>query len=499
MQRDLGNLAGPVHDLLVVGGGIQGACIAWDAVLRGLKVALVERDDFGAATSANSLRIVHGGLRYLARGDLIRMWESTQERATLLRIAPGLVEPLPVLVSTRGIGTQSRLALGAALALNDLSSIGRNRGLPADRRIPTGRLLTGKETAGRFPPLAGSSMTGGALWHDARIRRPERLTLSFVRSAAERGAVVANYVEVERLLTSSGSVTGVDVADSRTGSKFQVRAHAIVLAAGPWTETLLGTPTRATPTHALALNIVVGRRLADTAVGIKSLTGPAEDPVVGGHRFLFLAPQDGATLLGTWYAIDDGADPRPKVEQGTAALLAEFNAACPGLSLSPADIARVQWGRLPLKAGREPGRPSALAERPRIGNHASEGVRHLFSVEGVKYTTARRVAATAVDRILGDLGVPNPGCRTAATPLSGAYDVPPDDPQLETRIREAVRNEMALTLGDVVFRRTGLGEAPGPDHRSVCMAARIAARELGWDSTREAAEVEDVMRQEVVA
>ena len=117
----------------------------------------------------------------------------------------------------------------------------------------------------------------------------------------------------------------------------------------------------------------------------------------------------------------------------------------------------------------------------------------------MKYTTARRVAARVVDRILEDLGVADPGCRTAATPLTGAYDVPPDDPQLETRIREAVRNEMALTLGDVVFRRTGLGEAPGPDRGPVCAAARIAARELGWDPVRESAEVEDVMRQEVLA
>jgi glycerol-3-phosphate dehydrogenase len=499
MQRDLSNLAGPVHDLLVVGGGIHGACIAWDAVLRGLKVALVERDDFGAATSANSLRIVHGGLRYLARGDLIRMRESIQERSTLLRIAPGLVEPMPVLVPTKGMGTQGRFALGVALALNEVGSWGRNRGLDSDHRIPAGRILTAEETTRRFPPLAGSGMSGGALWHDARIRQPERLTLSFVRSAAERGAVVANYAQVERLLTSGGAVTGAEVADSRTGSKLEVRARAVVLAAGPWIESLLGRPTGAGPTQALALNLVVARRLADTAVGIRSLAGPAEDPVVGGHRFLFLAPQDGATLLGTWYAIDDGADPRATVERGAAALLADLNAACPALAVSPGDIARVQWGRLPLKAGREPGRTNALAERPRIRDHAPEGVRHLFSVEGVKYTTARRVAAAAVDRILRVLGVPDPGCRTSATPLSGAYDVRAEDPQLETRIREAVRNEMALTLGDVVFRRTGLGEPPGPDRRSVCAAARIVARELGWDSARETAEVEDVMRQEVIA
>src|SRR5215217_6041067 len=106
MNRDLSRLAGTAHDLVVVGGGLHGACIAWDAAQRGLRVALIERDDFGAATSANSLRIVHGGLRYLARGDLRRMRQSIRERSTLLRIAPTLVEPLPVLVPTTGHGSR---------------------------------------------------------------------------------------------------------------------------------------------------------------------------------------------------------------------------------------------------------------------------------------------------------------------------------------------------------------------------------------------------------
>ena len=132
MRRDLSRLLERTFDLLVVGAGIQGACIAWDACLRGLSVALVDRGDFGAATSANSLGIVHGGLRYLARGDLPRMLDSIQERSALLRIAPGLVEPLPVLVPTYQ-GAKGRTAFGTALLLNDVISRTRNRGL---RRRP---------------------------------------------------------------------------------------------------------------------------------------------------------------------------------------------------------------------------------------------------------------------------------------------------------------------------------------------------------------------------
>lgn len=504
MRRDLSRLTGRVHDLLVVGGGIYGACVAWDAALRGLAVALVERDDFGAATSANSLRIVHGGLRYLARGDLPRMRASIEERSALLRIAPGLVVPLPVLVPTRGAGSQSRLALRAALTLNDIGSSGRNRGLDRDHRIPAGRLLSARDTLQLSPALHGQEITGGALWHDARIRRPERLTLSFVRSAAEHGAAVANYLEAEGLLMTAGAVQGARVVDRRSGARLEIRARAVAVAAGPWTEALVscatGRPVGWAPRQALALNLVIGRQVGEVAVGVRSSSGPAADPVMGGRRFLFLVPQDGATLLGTWYAVDDGTDPRPTVERGAATLLAEFNAACPGLQLRAADVARVQWGRLPLKAGLEPGRADALADRPRVVDHAAGGTRHLFSVEGVKYTTARGVAAEAVDRIVRDLGVRDPGCRTAETVLSGAYDVPPGDPRLEARIGEAVRDEMALTLGDVVFRRTGLGEPPGPTREAVSAAARIAGDELGWSAGRQAAEVENVMQaSEVVA
>ncbi|MBA3258610.1 MAG: hypothetical protein H0T68_03975, partial [Gemmatimonadales bacterium] len=183
------------------------------------------------------------------------------------------------------------------------------------------------------------------------------------------------------------------------------------------------------------------------------------------------------------------------VARGAAALLAEFIAACPGLELREGDVTRVQWGRLPLKAGLEPGRPDALADRPRVRDHAADGARQLLSVEGVKYTTARRVAAHLVDRIVRDLDVRDPGCRTAETALVGAYDVPAGDPRLEPRIREAVQDEMALTLADVVFRRTGLGEPPGPDRDSVAVAARLVGLELGWDAARQAAEIEDVVRQ----
>jgi len=505
MRRDLNELGSVEHDVLVIGGGIQGACIAWDAALRGLDVALVERDDFGAATSANSLRIVHGGIRYLARGDLARMRDSIRERSALLRVAPGLIEPLPVLVPTGRPGVPGRAAFGAALALTHLLSPARNRHLHPSRHIAAGRVLSRPHCVRLFPALGSHGFSGGALWYDARMTRPERLTLAFIVSAAFAGAQVANYAEVDGFEISGGRIRSAGVVDRRTGRRQEVRARQVVIAAGPWTEALAGRagmwvgPAAGTPRHALALNLVVGRRVAEVAVGLRSTSTSRGDPGGSGGRFLFLAPQERSTLLGTWYGVaDDGDDPGPALEQGAESLLTDFNRACPGLDLSGSDVVGRQWGRLPLKAGLEAGPAATLAERPRVtSGHEGDGPANLMTVEAVKYTTARSVAQDVVDLVLASLGRQPRPCRTAETPLVGA-ELAADERPLAQRILHAATDEMALTLEDVVYRRTELGDPPGPDPEGVALAARITGEALGWDEGRRIAEEASLLRAGVV-
>ena len=503
MRRDFSRLAETTFDLLIVGAGIYGACAAWDASLRGLSVAIVDQDDFGAATSANSLRIIHGGLRYLGRGDFPRMRESIRERSALLRIAPELVAPLPVLVPTYR-GARGRLAHRFALGLNDLVSRTRNRYLDQNRAIPRGRLISRDECLGLFPDFVPTGLTGGALWHDAQVARPERLTFDLVRAAGERGAVPVNYARIDRLRIRDGAVSGARATDRISGAELDIQARAVLLAAGPWTDDLIAgalrpklpfTPMRS---HALGMNLVIGRRLADVAVGVRAHSGRGEDPVCGGRRFLFFAPQGEATLLGTWYAAADAADPHAALERGPRALLQELNDACPGLELTGGDVVRVQWGWLPLKAGIESGRPDALAERPRLVDHGRRnGVRGLLSMEGVKYTTARRVAEQAVDRVFASLGRVSPPCRTSEVRITGAETRTPaaGSAAAGDEIVHAVRNEMAVKLTDVVLRRTALGALPGPNRTVVEAAARVAGAELGWDASRQETEIDAVMRQ----
>jgi glycerol-3-phosphate dehydrogenase len=504
MRRDLDRLEGDEHDLLVIGAGIQGACIAWDAALRGLRVALVERDDFGSATSAHSLRIIHGGLRYLTRGDFPRMQESIRERSALLRIAPGLVEPLPVLIPTGLPGVPPRLAIGAAVALTHALSPLRNRGLPPSRRIGAGHLLSRDECLALLPALRSVAIDGGALWYDARMVRPERLTLAFVRSAALKGAAVANYVEAETFDVAGGRVRSVEVVDRLRERRYRVRARQVVIAAGPWTEGLAARAGRRSPLApraprlAFGMNLVLGRRLGEAAVGLRCASAATDDPGGAGGRFLFMVPQERSTLVGTWYAAAETEDTGSALDRGQEFLLDALNRACPGLGLVASDVVARQIGRLPLKAGVERGPDFALAERPRVWGRELPGPSNLLTVEAVKYTTARGVAADVVDAVLASLELAPRACQTAWTPLAGGEHPLGSPAPLEERVRLAATEEMAATLSDVVYRRTELGDHPGPEEERVRLASRVAGDVLGWDDRRRADEEATVLRTEAV-
>ncbi len=209
MQRDLTELARKEFDLLVIGGGIYGAFVAWDAALRGLSVAMIEKGDFGHATSSNTLRVIHGGLRYLQYGNIPRMRRSIAERTAFMRIAPHLVHPLPFLIPTYGHWRESKALLSLALSLNELIGFDRNRLADPQKHLPRGRVISRDECRRLIPGVSDRGLTGGLMYYDCQMYDSERLILAVARSAAQAGAALANYVEATKFLRNGARVDGI--------------------------------------------------------------------------------------------------------------------------------------------------------------------------------------------------------------------------------------------------------------------------------------------------
>lgn len=469
VKRDLGALTAREHDVLVIGGGICGVAAAWDAAQRGLTVALLEAEDFGAGTTWNSLKTIHGGLRHLQRADVASLRESVRERRALLRIAPEIVRPLPFLVPTYGHGMKGREAWVLALSVNDLLAFDRNDGLPSERQIPRSRTLAPTDVCELVPGLRREGLSGGALWSDAQVTSSERLVMGFGRAAADAGAAVANHVEVTGLLRCGARVNGVQARDREAGGGMEIRARVVVIAAGPALDRILafaGIARRPLPLLRAA-NLVLARPIVtERAVGASS-----------GDRFLFLVPWRGRAIVGTAY--EPAAS--PEGDGFVASFLEEAARAFPWAGLTSADVCLVHRGAVPGS-----GSAAGLWTRSRVIDHqAEDGVPGLVSMLAVKYTTARGLAEAAVDRVCARLERPSPACRTATTPLPAAR---PLAGPLADRARLAVREEMARTLADAVLRRLDLGTAGPPAEADIELVARTMAEELGWNAGRLEAE-----------
>src|SRR3954452_25231651 len=239
MTRDLEQLSGRTFDLLVVGGGIYGLAIAYDAAQRGLSVALVERHDFGSGSSFNHLRTIHGGLRYLQSLDIARARESIRERRTIARIAPHAVRPLPFAVPLYRSLMRGKTAMRAGFALDRFVAAGRNRGVPPSLRLPGGRVVSRSHAVQRFPGLRRQGLTGAAVFYDYVTTEPDRLTFSYALAAAEHGAVLANHVEATAPLVDNGRVTGVSARDGLGSRTLDIAARITVNATGGRVDGLL--------------------------------------------------------------------------------------------------------------------------------------------------------------------------------------------------------------------------------------------------------------------
>lgn len=384
MQRVPARLGERVFDLLVVGGGIYGAWIAYDAALRGLSVALVERDDWGGGTSSASSKLIHGGLRYLEHGHLGLVAKSLRERARLLRLGPHRIWPLRFLLPVHGDSRQPRAALKAGLMLYDLLAGGRP-GLPGHRHLAADDV---RRLAGW---IEATGLRGGFLYGDAGTD-DARLTLELVDGALTCGAVAVNHAAVQELLRdTAGRVRGAAVRDGRSGVVHEVRAHTTIAAVGPWALRLAGCdpgPVRLSKGVHLVLPPMPGP--AEQAM---LLTAPQD------RRVFFLVPWYGATLVGTTDTDYQGDPDDLRVEDVEIEyLLAAVRARCPGLGWTREHVRGSFAGVRTLQASS--GQVGAATREWTLVEPAAG----LLVPVGGKLTSARVEAARAVDRVMEHLG-----------------------------------------------------------------------------------------------
>lgn len=540
VARDVDRMSADRFDVLVIGGGISGACIAWDATLRGLRVALVERGDFGAATSANSLKTVHGGLRYLQDADLGQVRKMVGERQAFLRIAPHLVRPLPCLMPTyRRRLMRHKAVLGIALRANDLLSLDRNWGMDEARTLPRGRILSREACLAHLAGMDDPEISGGVMWHDAQMHNTERMLWSFILSAVNRGAKIANYVEAKQLLRDGRRVVGALVEDQLTGEQFQLCADVVVNAAGPWADDVVQSlgcgQEEPCFRHSVAMNLVTRQILPDTAVGLTSRY--VDEMGSEQSRVLFIAPWEAYSIVGTRHVVYEGDANGPVLDAGEVEdFVEEVNRAFPPARLQSRDVFRVHVGFLPAEDGGENHDDVRLVRKEQLVDHGSEGVEGLVTAVGVKYTTARFLAERTVDLVFAKLGRKSPPCRTRFQRLYGgaildwqgyreqalramtgdlgiasvvathlldhygsAYGEILAYKELDEQLLEplglntrvtgaevvhAAQCEMAVRLGDVIFRRTPLGAAAMPSEQVVEKCAALVGARLGWDRER---------------
>ena len=525
----LATLGTETVDVLVVGAGVTGAGIARDAAMRGFRTALVDMADFGSGTSSRSSRLIHGGLRYLEHGHLRLVFEACRERRTLLSIAPHLVWPRSFLFPVHRGARVPAWKLEAGLWLYDLLALFRN--------VRLHRMLSKRSLLQAEPGLREQGLKGGARYYDAQCD-DARLTLANVRSAQRLGAIVANYAAVEHFDTAAGHVGGARLTDLVSGETILARAHVVVNATGPWSDGLRN-PANPMLHCTKGVHVVVPRQRMGNHEAITFVS-----PIDG--RVMFIVPWGTVTYIGTTETELEGP---PEEVRATADdviyVLRSVNALFPEARLRPEDVRATWAGVRPLVRQQEGEDPNAVSRE-----HALlEREDGLLSIVGGKLTTYRSMAASVVDRVAQLLNQrdgrpippraptdrePLPGGeardldviteslivdgfgREIAVHLSHTYGgeaaavarlaqseprlaepVVPGHTTIWAELLHAMRREMALTLGDLLIRRTHLFYAdPDATLRGLDDIAAFAAEEMEWDDARLAAEC-DAYRAEV--
>ncbi len=410
-HRNLHQFKNNQFDLIVIGGGITGATILWDAALRGMKAILLDKNDYASGTTQATSKLIHGGLRYLKNGELGLVRESLRERRTLAQIAPHAVRPEGFLMPIYSGNKNGRFLLGTALTIYDMLSFDRNKNISDDNHLPSSRYLDRTTTMAEEPGLRHEGLKGAYVYYDYANVNPERLCCEFIFSAKEFGAEARNYTEVSTISTAAGSGHRVFITDRITGEKASLQASAVVNAGGPWADYL---ESRAFGTDAPPLLRSKGIHIITRKInGSKTVALFKKD----GMHF-FIIPWRGKSIIGTTDTIYEDHPDRFRVKREDIESLLETANETFHANLEMNDVDYYYGGLRPLVDDGSKNTYNA-SRKIEIHHHEDSGRAGFFSVLGGKYTTSRYLAETVVDKIADYLPGSWKSCKTHSTPLAG--------------------------------------------------------------------------------
>jgi glycerol-3-phosphate dehydrogenase len=539
VNRFIENYKGKKFDLVVIGGGITGATVAYEAASRGLSVALLEKSDFGSATSAATSKMIHGGLRYLSTFEFGLVRESLKERRILTNIAPNFIQPTSFLYTVYKNDKLPNFMMKIAMLFYEVFSFDKNRLWDKSKQMPSHKSVSAKQVLKLFPNALKEGLKGGQMYYDCASHSPERLTLTFVKSAYTYGASVANYTKVLDFITDQDgdikTVKGVRVLDELSGVEYTIHSNLVINCSGPWADLLLEKVKKNGIVQELRRSEgihVITKKLVDKGVFLGSTA-------LGKH--FFLSPYRNHTIIGTTDKEFIGKPDDYKVtKEAITELLDDVNHSFGSSEkIKYEDIVYTYGGLRPLVEDQTEDVYNS-SRKYEITGEKKNGIKGLITVEGGKFTTSRMLAEKAIDKAIKILSLPKKKSISETTHLSGSQidnfkefvekkqkqypeylpaqieylaksygteidelfsiskdhekfkEILNEDGENLAQVQFAIRNEMAKTLSDIMLRRTGLALLGNPGKETINKIAKLAATELGWDDEKLANEIAEM-------
>lgn len=530
-MRDFNSIQQTTYDLIVIGGGVNGAGVARDAALRGLKTILIEKGDFACGTSSWSTRLIHGGLRYLEYFEFPLVRESLREREILLHTAPHLVKPLLLTIPIYRDRSRPYWKIWAGMLLYDVLSV--------DKTLPPHRMLPPAKFRQLFPSIDPEGLAGGAQYYDGQVTYAERLCLENIISAKAAGATVLNYVKVTQLHRQGNRITSLTCKDSWTDQEFTVNGHeksVVINTAGPWVDEVCQLGITAQKQAPIGKTQKIGGTKGSHIV-VEPFAGAPETSLYveakSDGRPFFIVPWAGMYLIGTTDHQFKGSPDQLKADNDEVDyLLRETNYIIPNAQLSRQDVKFTYSGVRPLPNA-EGKKPGSITRKHILFDHTKEGAANLISLIGGKLTTYRQVGEEMVDLVFKKQGKPIPPCPTEEKPLPGcilpsdprvqqafteyrdrlprqtinhlfsiyganaldvlvltdsepdlATAITPELPDIKAQIVYAICSEYAYTLVDILRRRTTLAMHANYGLNLLPCITETLSRYCGWDNNK---------------